>query len=231
MRVTNKMLVNTVLQNLNRNLSILQRSQDQMSSGKVVSRPSDDPIRVTQALTIRSTFTEQEQHIKNMKDAKSWLDFCDTALDNANEILQRARELAVYGANDTLPQQSREAIAQEVDQLIDHLIQVANSSYAGRYIFAGTKTTDLPFQRMGDSVVYTGNNESLQWEVSPGVTIDINLDGEKAFDVVGGVSLTFEALIALKNSLENDDTHAIQSTIEDIEKQIDHNLSQSGPGG
>ncbi|HHX51307.1 MAG TPA: flagellar hook-associated protein FlgL [Clostridia bacterium] len=226
MRVTNKMLVNTVLQNLNRNLSMLHRSQDQMSSGKVVSRPSDDPIRVTQALTIRSALMEQKQHTKNMKDAKSWLDSSDTALDNVNEILQRARELAVYGANGTLPKQSREAIAQEVDQLIDHLVQVANSSYAGRFVFAGTRTTDIPFQRVGDSVVYAGNDESLEWEVSPGVTIGINLDGEKAFDVAGGISRTFDVMIALKIALEEDKTDDIQSTIGDIQEQIDHNLSQ-----
>lgn len=257
MRVTNRMLVDNVLRNLNNNLARLQKFQYQQSTGKAVSRPSDDPIRVTQALYMRSALSEQQQHIKNMKDAKSWLDATDTALANASEIIHRAYELAVEGANDTLPDDARRAIADEIDQLIDHLIQVANTSHTGRYIFAGSKTADVPFaygqpesvtDENGNSVVvrrvvYQGNANDLDWEVSPGVTMTVNLTGTSVFRVKedddgNQVSETFNVLIelsyALKGvSLKEDKTpqEIIQSSISELQRELDHNLAHRSIAG
>ena len=236
MRVTNRMLVDNVLRNLNNNLRRLQKFQYQQSTGKVVSRPSDDPIRVTQALYMRSALSEQQQHIKNMKDAKSWLDATDTALANASEIIQRAYELAVQGANDTLTKDERNAIADEIDQLIEHLIQVANTTHTGRYIFAGSKTADVPFKYDPDSdkVIYNGNDGNLDWEVSPGVTMTINLTGKAVFqmgeDEEEDNSL-FDLMIGLRKALRDNDSKGIQSSITNLQVALDHNLAQRSIAG
>jgi len=236
MRVTNRMLVDNVLRNLNNNLRRLQKFQYQQSTGKVVSRPSDDPIRVTQALYMRSALSEQQQHIKNMKDAKSWLDATDTALANASEIIQRAYELAVQGANDTLTKDERNAIADEIDQLIEHLIQVANTTHTGRYIFAGSKTADVPFKYDPDSdkVIYNGNDGNLDWEVSPGVTMTINLTGKAVFqmgeDEEEDNSL-FGLMIGLRKALRDNDSEGIQSSITNLQVALDHNLAQRSIAG
>ncbi|HHW06936.1 MAG TPA: flagellar hook-associated protein FlgL [Clostridia bacterium] len=238
MRITNRMLVDNVLRNLNRNLAQLQKTQYQQSSGKKVSRPSDDPIRVTQALYMRSALSEQQQHIKNMKDAKSWLDATDTALMNAGEIIHRAYELAVGGANDTLPEDARRAIADEIDQLIDHLVQVANTSHTGRYIFAGSRTADIPFEYDDPSnpttVNYNGNSNNLDWEVSPGVTMTVNLTGENVFNFVdknGDLVNVFDILFDLRDALYHDPgisepSQVIQTSITKLQEALDHNLSQ-----
>lgn len=267
MRVTNKMLVDNVLRNLNKNLARLQKAQYQQSSGKVVSRPSDDPIRVTQALYMRSALAEQKQHIKNMKDAKSWLDASDTALMNAGEIIQRAYELAVRGASDTLPADARNAIADEIDQLIEHLVQVANTSHAGRYIFAGSRTADIPFEVqtyqlenelgnplldesgnpvMAKRVIYLGNSNDLNWEVSPGVTMAVNLTGTDVFKVKPDgsvppvmVSETFKILYDLSSALRGTvlpgssvtPQNVIESSITKLQKELDHNLAQRAIAG
>jgi len=230
------MLVDNVLRNLNNNLRRLQKFQYQQSTGKVVSRPSDDPIRVTQALYMRSALSEQQQHIKNMKDAKSWLDATDTALANASEIIQRAYELAVQGANDTLTKDERNAIADEIDQLIEHLIQVANTTHTGRYIFAGSKTADVPFKYDPDSdkVIYNGNDGNLDWEVSPGVTMTINLTGKAVFqmgeDEEEDNSL-FGLMIGLRKALRDNDSEGIQSSITNLQVALDHNLAQRSIAG
>lgn len=237
MRVTNKMLVDNVLRNLNKNLAQLQKTQYQQSSGKVVSRPSDDPIRVTQALYMRSALAEQKQHIKNMKDAKSWLDATDTALANYGEIIHRAYGLALEGANGTLPADARQAIADEINQLIDHLLQVANTSHAGRYIFAGSRTADIPFAYDNASdptqVIYQGNSNSLDWEVSPGVTMAVNLTGSEVFRVPDGnnVSSTFDVLFRLKKALEDNNPSGIQPLIEELQKELDNNLAHRATAG
>lgn len=224
MRVTNKMLMDNVLKNMNRNLARLQKLEQQQASGQVVSRPSDDPIRVTQALYMRSTLSEQQQHIKNMEDAKNWFDVSDTTLDNAGEIIQQAKEIAVYGANGTLPKEARDALADELDELIDHLVQVANSSHAGRYIFAGTKTTHPPFTAVKvdgkiTAVDYEGNNGTLKWEVASGVTLEINQPGD------GVYSSIFNVLISLSDDLKSGNITGVNEAMGDLEDELDLNLS------
>lgn len=228
MRVSNRAIMNMVLQDINRNLRALSRTMDQMASGKKVSRPSDGPITVAQALSFRSVIAEQEQHVKNMQDGVAWVDVSESALANATEVLQRARELAIYGASDTLPQESRNALAEEVDQLIDELVQIANSTCGGRYVFGGTKTTDRPFVKdsEGGSVSYRGDEHYISYEVSPGVTVEVNIPGEQVFRVDGGTSQLFGTLIKLRDVLKTGSSQEIGSVLGDLSADIDHILEQ-----
>ncbi len=225
MRVTNRMLVDNVLKNINNNLARLQKLEYQQSSGLVVSRPSDDPIRVTQALYMRSNLSEQQQHIKNMEDAKNWVDVSDSALDNASQIIHRANEIAINGANGTLPKEARDALADELDELIEHLVQVANTSHAGRFIFAGTETTTISFEAIKDAdgkiiqVDYKGNGNVLNWEVSPDVTLDVNRPGDEVFGNI------FETLIDLSKDLRDANIGGINDAIKDLNTELDNNLS------
>ncbi|OPY58794.1 MAG: Flagellar hook-associated protein 3 [Pelotomaculum sp. PtaU1.Bin035] len=150
MRVTNKMIANTVLTNLNADLKRLQKQQDQMSTGHVVSKPSDDPVIGARVMTLDSVLKQHDQYDKNMDDALGWMQTSETALGNLTDALQRVRELTVYGANGTLSQTDREALAKEVEQLTGNVVQIANTSYANRYVFAGTKTTTSPFDANGN---------------------------------------------------------------------------------
>jgi len=221
MRVNNQIIANTVLQNLNRNLEQMNKLQNQMSSGKKISRPSDDPIGIAQVLSYKTVLGEQEQHIKNMRDAKDWLDATESALNNATAVLQNAREIAVYGANGTMPQESLNALAADVAQLIDETLQVANSNHAGRYLFGGSRTDAVPFKNAG-VVTYAGDGQALNWEVSPGVTIQVNAPGEEVFgdSVSGGV---FAALEKLHQQLLTGNSSV---AITDLEQAIDHLLEQ-----
>ncbi|MGI9951230.1 flagellar hook-associated protein FlgL [Moorellaceae bacterium AZ2] len=225
MRVTNRMLINNVLTNINNNLQNMSKTQKQMSSGKRVSRPSDDPIVVARVLSFKTALAQQDQYDKNMADARGWLDASETALNMATATLQRARELAVYGANGTMPEASLKALAAEVDQLIDELIQTANTSYGGRFLFGGTTTTSAPFERTGDSVSYNGNTGSLDWEVAQGVTITVNENGKKVFmEAVNGSSI-FELLFDLKDHLEKSEHSEVGNTIAEFDQAIDHLLN------
>lgn len=150
MRVTNKMVANTVLTNLSADLRRLQKLQDQTSSGHVVSKPSDDPVIGTRVMTLDTVMKQHDQYDRNMDDALGWMQTTETALGSLTDALQRARELTVYGANGTLSKTDREALAKEVEQLTGNVVQIANTSYANRYVFAGTKTTTSPFDANGN---------------------------------------------------------------------------------
>ncbi|MDN5293490.1 MAG: flagellar hook-associated protein 3 FlgL [Eubacteriales bacterium] len=179
MRITNSMLINNFRRNLNVNLAEMERLQDQMSSGKKIKKPSDDPVNLVSALRLRTTITETEKYVANVNAALSWLETTDVALGQAGDLLQRVRELVVQGANDALPQASRQAIAAEVRQIKEQLLQVANTSHDGRYIFGGFKTLTQPFNAAGN---YLGDAVAdIQYEISPGIKMTVNVTGDDVF--------------------------------------------------
>lgn len=221
MRINNQIIARTLMQNLNRNLEMMNKSQDELSSGKKIRRPSDDPIGMAQLLSLKSSLNQQEQYIKNMEDAKSWIDTSETALNNATNVLQRVREIAIYAANSSLPENSLEALEKEAGELIDELVQIANTSYGDRYIFGGTNTQEPPFVYMGGVVLYTGDNNNLKWEISPEVEMVVNINGNELFQLSG--DNVFDLLINFKNDLT---AGKAGEYINDLDKALDHLLSQ-----
>ncbi|MGB9885467.1 MAG: flagellar hook-associated protein FlgL [Moorellales bacterium] len=230
MRVTNRMLVTTVQHNLEKNLSRLMKLQDQMSSGKLVSRPSDNPMALSRIMSLRTGLAEQEQHTRNMEDAIGFLDASESALAKFTDTLQRVRELTIYGASGTLSDSDRQALAAEVDQLIDELVQTGNTAYAGQFLFGGQKTTTKPLERQGDAVVYQGNQSPLLWEVSPDVTMEIGVAGSEVFDVFDAddgtqQSKLFTTIFEIKQALEDGDTQKLGGALlGEVDQHIDHLL-------
>lgn len=164
MRITNNMLMRTMMQNINTNLGRLEKLQQQMSTGKKIQAPSDDPIVAARALKLRTDVSEIEQYKKNVEDAMSWLDVTETAIASLSDIVQRARELAVQASNDgVLAEEDRLSIKAEISQLKSSLIEIGNTAYAGRYIFGGYSTDKPPFEIdssnsiIGDKLLYNGN--------------------------------------------------------------------------
>ncbi|KUO52792.1 MAG: hypothetical protein APF76_02330 [Desulfitibacter sp. BRH_c19] len=231
MRITNKMLQSNFMQNLDRNKFYLEKIHNRIASGKMVNRPSDDPVVVSRVMSIRSTLEEMEQFDKNMRDAGSWLEVSENSLSNLTDVLQRARELAVYGAGGTLTTEAMEGLADEVEQLIEESIQTANSAYGDAYIFGGTFTTHPPFifnkDDGGISVEYRGDFKDINYEVSPGVQMTINAS-KSAWQLNEGEmkSEVFETLIELEQLLRNGDAEAASNFLSNIDDKIDHVLSE-----
>ena len=215
MRVTNSMLINTVLRDLNNNMSKMSKSQEQLSSGRRINRPSDDPVGIVSSLRLRTSLTELSQYKSNAQDASSWLDTTDQALDESGSILQRIRELAVGAANDYLTQTERDAIYKEVDQLRLQLVSVGNATYAGKFIFSGTQTQTASFN---DTGVYQGNTGVINYEVAIGVQIPINVDGTTAF------GNAFTAVNQFLNHLTTGDVTDITADIGQLDLAINNQL-------
>lgn len=229
MRVTHQIIKNTVMQNIQRNLTQMSRYQDMLSSGKTIKRPSDDPIKVSRVMGYNSTLQQNEQYRKNIDAAQSWMETTEDALHGMTEVLHRVRELTVAGASDTMSQSARDAIAMEVDELNDALTHLANSSYQGRYIFAGFKTTTVPFTRDKEllltepsSVVYHGDSGSIKWEIAPNVTVKGNLDGQNMLMD----PRIFEYMDQLVISLRESDQDTINQSIKHIGDSLDYVLDK-----
>ncbi len=142
MRVTNRMLVETVVRNLQHNLDALNQIQNQVSSGKRVTRPSDDPEAAALGVRLRHEKATGDQFLRNVEQARSWLTASDQALGDIGDALSRIRELAIQAANGTYTASDRAAIGQEVDQLRRHIIATLNDAVlVDQRLFAGAKTT------------------------------------------------------------------------------------------
>jgi flagellar hook-associated protein 3 FlgL len=235
LRITNKMIHTNFLQNLDRNKKYLEQLHNRIASGKMINRPSDNPVAVSRVMTLRSALNEMEQFDTNMRDASSWLEISDTALGNINNVLQRARELAVYGAGGTFDDSQLKAIGYEIDGLIRETVQITNTVIGDSYIFGGTHTTKPPFELIEDangmsvSVIYHGDFEEIKYEVSPGVYVSVNTSsGVFGFIEEGNEihSQLFKDLIDLKDAIMDGDVDKVSEMIGNFDDRIDDVLSE-----
>lgn len=227
MRITFNTIANNVLRNLSNNLTNLEKLQNQLSSGKKIIKPSDDPVSTFRLMELKSTLNANNQYSRNIDFLKTELNLADKALQNISSTLTRAKELAVRGANGSLSQEDRYAIAKEVDQLIDHLIQLGNTNVSGRYIFGGYKTTEAPLERSDDVVLYRGDNNIRSVEVSSNVLIEASPTGKSLFVD----SEMFDTLISLKNALLDGNITQINDAIGKIDiisDRVNSELSSLG---
>ena len=172
MRITTGMLQRNVLADLNRATNRLTDTQGRLSSGKQITRPSDDPAGASQALLLREGLKGTQQHRRNVDDATSWADATETALSNMTDLVHEARNLAIQGSTDALDPASRKAIADQVAQLAEALKAEANTKFAGSQLFSGTATTTPPYAAGSDT--YQGNAGAIAREIGPGVSVTVN---------------------------------------------------------
>jgi flagellar hook-associated protein 3 FlgL len=169
------MTARSVLSDLALAAERLAATQRKLSSGKELTRPSDDPFAVATAIDLRGELEATRQRRRNAADGLAWSQAADGALSGISDAVQRARELIVRGASDTASPTDRAAIASELDQLIDAIKEQASAGYSGRYLFAGTATSTRPYAA-GGSDAYAGDAGSVVREIGPGVSVVISTD-------------------------------------------------------
>jgi len=183
-RVTNQMIGNALKQHIQNNLTRLSRTQEQMSTGKTILRPSDSPTDISHLMAVKAQREINKQYSQNIDDGLAYLYTADAALGTVGEMLVEANELAVQAANGTLTGDDMKAIGEQIDKMIDQMVDVANTTAGGKYIFAG-RTNDIPpFYRDPNNpgkIMYRGDLERITREIAnlsehtvdaPGVTND-----------------------------------------------------------
>lgn len=148
MRITNKIIQENNLSNINTNKLYQDKLSTQMSTQKKVNRPSDDPVVAIRALRLRSNVTEVTQYYsKNIPDAESWLNVTEDALNNLSQILTNMISQCVKGSNGPLKTEDRQIILEQLKALGEEVYSTADADYAGRYVFGGYRTdTSISFQ-------------------------------------------------------------------------------------
>src|SRR5256714_6945497 len=178
-RITQSMISSRVLTDLQDVSSRLSQTQEKLSSGKELTKPSDDPFATSKALSLSNDLEGTQQYERTVNDAQAWTGMTETTLGSINSAAQRARALLVQAGNDTNDTTDRSAIADEIDQLIEQVKGDANAQYGGQDIMSGGATTTAPYTVGGtppdDS--YHGNTGGIYRQIGPGVSVQINTPG------------------------------------------------------
>ena len=180
MRITNQMLVDTVLHGLNTGTRQMSMLEEQLATGKKIIRPSDDPLALDRALNLRSLLNESEQHLRNIDNGLGWLEASELSIGGLADLLQRAQSTALQAGTDTQGAAQLQAMAVEVDQMLQEALQIANSQHDGQFIFAGFKTDAAPFtlvEGTPDTVTYNGDDNLILRQVNPTTTVAVNVPG------------------------------------------------------
>ncbi len=174
-RITTQMIAARTLVDLTQSYDRMSNTQEQLSSGKKINRPSDDPYGAGHAVQLSGELAGLSSYNRNVEDGTAWTQASDSAMMSIENITQRARELLVEAGNDSTGTSGRAATADEIDQLSEALKQEANTQYAGQYVFAGTATTTAPYTISGPDT-YNGNTGTISREIGPATTIQVNSD-------------------------------------------------------
>lgn len=231
MRITNKMMTSSFLNDMQRNLNKMNKIQNQLTSGKEVRRPSDNPFIVARSMQLNGDISANEQYNSNIKDTINWLDATDTALGQLTDTMQRIRELMVSAGNAAYGEDEKNAIKDEINQRIEEVGTILNSSFDGKYIFGGSRATFKP--------VITEKNENgnnvISYAGKDGEIIDLNTDSykekaqldmlDKKLSVEISKGVTMEYNVTSKQILEFNDGVGESINIMSLLSDITNNIS------
>ncbi len=231
-RVTAIGLTANVLNANQKTLARLATYQEQLATTKRINRISDDPAGARQAMRMRVESLSLGKYTDNLEKAGSFLDATDNALQEMGTVLDSAKGLAIQSANASQSAASRASLAASVDSLISRMVDLGNTVHDGRYLFAGTATTQAqpPFARSAadDGVDYRGTLDTFHVAIGPSSSVEVNQDGHRLFQ---GETDVFAALVDLRDALKNNDTDAINGLITTIGSANTHITALQGDLG
>ena len=212
MRVTNRSIFESIKFNLGNISEELNNASEIASTGKRINSLSDDPVGLTQSLSIQSSLANIEQMQRNINYGNSWLNASESALTNVDNILSDTKALCIQMASGTVGSSQRSAAAETVQNNLEEIVSLANTDVSGNYIFSGSKTDTIPFDPYG---TYIGDSNAFSIKISNSSTIEIGSDGDAVFGTI------FTTLADLKTALQSNDV----SGIEDAIGKLDANLN------
>jgi flagellar hook-associated protein 3 FlgL len=238
------------------NLFRLTELQRKISSNRNIENPSEDPVAYNRLMNIQSAKVIEERYTTNLNAAKAELSTADGAIKSLTDLVNRAKELAIQGASDTNSATNRNAIAVEINSMIDEVVRIGNTQYAGKYIFGGMNVTGIVppavtstpiFNRTATNQVdYSGTgttaNPSFERkvEIAPGITLPMNVNG---FTVFGSVQPNgapppattgtgiVRTLTELMNNLQANNTTDIQTRITELDSDLTNILNEQAKIG
>ena len=237
-------LSNAAIENLLPNrLNEIARTQEQLSTGLRINRPSDDANGFQQARQLeilQQRFTHFEDSITS---ARSWLGTAQNNLDSLSDVFSEIYQEGVRSVNSTLQDGEREEVAQLLERLLENAVELLNAQNNNEYVFSGTRTSVKPFSidaadptSDGAGVVYYGNSDSIYRQIGPDSSLQVNITGQQILSVDNNLDGTTdftitESIQSFINALRANDTDAMSSSLSQIQDSRDHVINQAASIG
>jgi flagellar hook-associated protein 3 FlgL len=171
-RITSDMVIGSTLANINAAQAAMTRTEAELSSGRSIIEPSDNPNGASQAIALQSALDGLTSYEKSTQDGISWMNTTSSALASIDSQVQRVREIVLQAANGTNSPSDLADLAGVVEQLTEGVKQDANTQYAGQYVFSGTLTNTPPYQQ-GPEDKYAGNTATISRALAPGSSVNV----------------------------------------------------------
>ena len=205
----------------------LSKTQMQLSSGKKITKPSDEPDKAAVVSRLQSAIARQQSYQETLKTANTRLTTEETTLKSASDVLSRIKELSTQAASDTLGAQDRQGIALEIDTLREQLLSLANTQDAnGNYLFAGSRADQPAFGKDAQGrVMYQGDQARMQVNIGDSRRMNLNRPGSDVFvravrtddkGVQSGVDF-FQVLSDLSTAIRSSDHKAMTRGVSEVD--------------
>jgi len=227
------MLSRNMLDTINLNRNKMNTTSIALATGKDVQKASDDPVRFSQSMKFSQAIKKNEQYLRNITDANAWIDFSIDTLTQINSKLFKAKEIATQAADGTYGEKERISLGNDVNNLLNDVLDMTNSTYLGKFVFGGTFTQGdtKPFTLEEDMdqatgaplgtyrVDYHGNDNPITRRIAESYDIKVSITGEE----INSTSM-FGSLIELRDALNNNDVNTINANI-DILRTVSDEIS------
>lgn len=220
MRVTGMMQNIQLMKNLRNTNSNITGWQDKLATGQRIHRPGDDPVGIGYLMRYDSELNRSDEFLENARTGQGWLRTMDTMMQQATDVLKRVKVLTQQAATGTVPAEVRKNIATEITQLREQMVSIANSNYAGRYMFNGQKTDQQPYQIATAATDKTDPGVYLL-NVSPSVDVPVSITGENIFGAAGAPDNVFAVLDQIITHLNNDQQPQLLNDLKEIDVAAD----------
>ena len=235
MRITNASMVRSHLYDTQNNLTNMSKINQQISTGKVINTVSDDPHKAIKIMNINNEIKYTEKYNYNIDESVGWMNTTDGALDNVGNLLGEIKETILKVGNGTYSQNEMKSLNEDMNEKIKQLADTLNSTYGGKYLFAGTNVDDAPLKvvenpdgsvKLEFSKDKNGqvipNTDALKADISGGVTINYNVSVGEIFNIKDGngnnINLLDEInnLSTLMNNIANGDEQTASTAKEEL---------------
>ncbi len=233
MRISERMRYDTVSNRIHDAKEQSSNAMERLSSQKDVQKLSDNPVAATGIIRFREKIDAAKQYQTNIEYSRGFLDRSEEAMQALNDNLIRAKELAVAMANDSYDSMSRNASGREVREIIDEVVHIGNTTFNGRYIFAGFRNQTPPLTVDGD---YLGDDGSIFLQMSPGNFRQINVPGRAVFEASlderekGHFNLV-HTLEVLYDGLQSNNKDMIRNALSELDFQLEKATSNQATIG
>lgn len=215
MRISNNMIYNSLLNDINKNRQSLADIQNKVASGKRVEVPSDDSTAYAKAASIDEVIQKNEQYKQNIGEGLKQARQTQYSLDKMLDQLNTVKQHTVQGANGSAnTDNDLEILADNVAAAKENIMEQGNSRSAGRFLFGGTQTQNQPFEMSGGSVGYNGNSEELTIQVSDTAKVNVGVDGSQLQDV-------FNTLDQVESALRSGDREQVRQLIDQVDARVE----------